>query len=183
MAMRIEESVRVVVASLNPVKREAVCAAFRGSFPGVTLDVCALACPSGVSEQPLSDEETRRGARNRALAAQAARPDATFWVGLEGGLDRLDGRLVAFAWMAVAGPGDRVSEARSVTLPVPPAVQALIEKGLELGEANDRVFSTRNSKQGGGAFGLLTHGRYTREQVYAETLTMALIPFVSDLWD
>ncbi len=51
-----------------------------------------------------------------------------------------------------------------------------------MGEANDRVFSTLNSKQGGVAFGLLTDGLYTRESVYTQTLVFALIPFVHELW-
>ena len=61
-------------------------------------------------------------------------------------------------------------------------MQQLVNSGLELGEANDRVFSTLNSKQGGGAFGLLTDGLMTRESVYTQTLTLALIPFVHELW-
>jgi non-canonical (house-cleaning) NTP pyrophosphatase len=39
-----------------------------------------------------------------------------------------------------------------------------------------------NSKQGGGAYGLLTDGRYTREGIYAQTLIIALTPFVNDLY-
>ena len=69
-----------------------------------------------------------------------------------------------------------------MTLPLPPRVAELVESGLELGEANDRVFSTLNSKQGGGAFGLLTDGAMTREGVYTQTLVLALIPFVHELW-
>jgi non-canonical (house-cleaning) NTP pyrophosphatase len=65
---------------------------------------------------------------------------------------------------------------------MPPAVQRLVAEGLELGEANDRVFATTNSKQQGGAFGLLTGGRYTREGVYTQALVLALIPFVHELW-
>jgi non-canonical (house-cleaning) NTP pyrophosphatase len=90
---------------------------------------------------------------------------------------------MAFAWMAIGGPGDKLSESRSPTLPLPPAVQELVASGLELGEANDRVFATVNSKQGGGAFGLLTDGLYTREGIYTQTLVLALIPFVHELWD
>jgi non-canonical (house-cleaning) NTP pyrophosphatase len=90
--------------------------------------------------------------------------------------------LMAFAWMAIAAKDGPVSETRSVTLPLPPEVQELVFDGLELGEANDRVFSTLNSKQGGGAFGLLTDGLMTRESVYTQTLILALIPFVHELW-
>jgi non-canonical (house-cleaning) NTP pyrophosphatase len=53
---------------------------------------------------------------------------------------------------------------------------------LELGDANDRVFSTVNSKHQGGAFGLLTDGLYTRESVYTQALVIALIPFNNMLY-
>ena len=89
---------------------------------------------------------------------------------------------MAFAWMVIAGSEDRISETRSVTLPLPPRVQELVSGGLELGEANDLVFSTMNNKQGGGAYGLLTDGLMTRESIYTQTLILALIPFVHELW-
>lgn len=170
------------MASLNPVKVAAVRAAFEMQFPGRAVEIVPLSIESGVADQPMSDDETREGARNRARNARRSLPDADYWVGLEGGLEIIDGVLMGFAWMAIAGPGERISEARSPTLPMPPAVARLVAEGLELGEANDRVFATTNSKQQGGAFGLLTGGRYTREGVYTQTVVLALIPFVHELW-
>lgn len=173
---------QVVVTSFNPVKIEAVRQAFLSQFPTLETRIVPVSVASGVADQPMTDTETRQGARNRVAAAQARAPDADYWVGLEGGLDYFDGDLMAFAWMVVAGPGGRVSETRSATLPLPPRVQALVADGLELGEANDRVFSTLNSKQAGGAYGLLTNGLMTRESIYTQTLILALIPFVHELW-
>lgn len=173
---------KVVVASLNPVKIAAVRSAFDMQFPGTAMEITGLEVDSGVADQPMSDSETRRGARNRARNARRAMPSADFWVGLEGGLETVDECLMGFAWMVVAGPDGRLGEARTPTLPMPPAVQRLVAEGLELGEANDRVFATTNSKQKGGAFGLLTGGRYTREGVYTQALVLALIPFVHELW-
>jgi inosine/xanthosine triphosphatase len=174
--------VQVIVASKNPVKIGATNEAFATVFPGASIDVSGVDVDSGVGEQPDSDAKTREGARARALKASEAEPDADFWVGLEGGVEVIDGQLMAFAWMAVKGPKGDVSESRSATLPLPPAVKELVESGMELGEANDRVFSTVNSKQGGGAYGLLTDGRYTRESIYAQTLIIALTPFVNRLY-
>ena len=173
---------KVVVASRNPVKVGATTQAFQTLFPDAVLDVTSVNVDSGAGDQPDSDEATRQGARTRALKSREARPDADFWVGLEGGIEIVDDQLMAFAWMAVQGRVGDVSEARSTTLPLPPAVKKLVVSGLELGEANDRVFSTVNSKQGGGAYGLLTDGLYTREGIYAQTLIMALIPFVNTLY-
>jgi len=172
----------IVVASRNPVKVDATRHAFNELFPEVSLEVGSVEVESGVSDQPVSDEETRRGARTRAMNASQAEPDADFWVGMEGGIEVIDNQLMAFAWMVVLGHSESISEARSVTLPLPPAVRKLVESGLELGEANDIVFATLNSKHSGGAYGLLTEGRYTRESVYRQTLIIALTPFVNSLY-
>ena len=173
---------KVVVASKNPVKIEAARAAFSALLPDADLQMSSISVDSGVGDQPTSDEETRRGAKNRAANARESKPDADFWVGLEGGIEVVEEQLMAFAWMAVLGSNGHLSSARSTTLPLPPSVRKLIDAGLELGEANDKVFATVNSKQGGGAYGLLTDGLYTRESVYTQTLILALLPFVNDLY-
>ena len=173
---------KIVVASRNPVKIDAAKRAFASMFPDAVVEMLSVDVRSGVSDQPNSDEETRRGARTRAMNASQAELDADFWVGMKGGIEVIDNQLMAFAWMVVLGHSERISEARSVTLPLPPAVRKLVESGLELGEANDIVFATLNSKHSGGAYGLLTEGRYTRESVYRQTLIIALIPFVNSLY-
>lgn len=173
---------QVIVASRNPVKIGAAREAFSAVFPDRSIDISGIEVESGVGDQPESDARTREGARARVLKARDAEPGADFWVGLEGGVEVFDGQLMAFAWMAVKGRKSDISEARSTTLPLPPAVKELVDAGMELGEANDRVFSTVNSKQGGGAYGLLTDGRYTRESIYAQTLIIALTPFVNRLY-
>ena len=173
---------KIVVASRNPVKIDAATRAFETLFPDAILEVIPVDVDSGAGDQPDSDEATRQGARTRALNSRRAEPDADFWVGLEGGVEIIDQQLMAFAWMSVQGRVGDVSEARSTTLPLPPAVKELLTGGMELGEANDRVFSTVNSKQSGGAYGLLTDGLYTREGIYAQTMIIALIPFVNPLY-
>ncbi len=172
----------IVVASSNPVKVDAVKEAFGVQFPSATFELISVDVESGVSDQPENDRETRQGARNRVVAARRVEPDADYWVGIEGGIESVDDQLMAFAWMVVLGRNDKIGEARSVTLPLPPAVRELIDDGFELGEANDRVFGTTNSKQKGGAYGLLSDGKYTREFIYSQTLVIALIPFVNELY-
>jgi inosine/xanthosine triphosphatase len=172
----------VVVASHNPAKLDAAKRAFDAVFPGRAIDLLPVRVSSGVKDQPDSDDETRQGAWNRVRAAREAQPDADAWVGLEGGLERIDGHWMASAWMVVLAADGRAGQARTPTLPLPPRVTALIDAGEELGVANDRVFGTRNSKQGGGAFGLLTDGRLTRSGIYAQTLELALLPVTHALW-
>ena len=64
----------------------------------------------------------------------------------------------------------------------PGRIAELIEAGMELGDANDQVFDTTDSKKQGGAYGLLTNGLYTRESIYYQTLVIAMVPFVNPLF-
>ena len=142
------KALTIVVTSFNPVKIEAAREAFGNRFPLHDIRVIPVQVDSGVADQPMSDDETRQGARNRVAEARLKKPDADYWVGMEGGLDFFDQHLMAFAWMVVTGPDNRSSEARSATLPLPPKVQTLVESGLELGEANDRVFFNAEQQAG-----------------------------------
>ncbi|MFW5691484.1 MAG: inosine/xanthosine triphosphatase [Chloroflexota bacterium] len=174
---------QIVVASTNPVKIEAVRLGFAQMFPDAKPEVSGMSVASGVSDQPMSDEETLRGARNRAHVAQRARPDADFWVGLEGGVEPRGGALLVFAWMVVLGRAADGSlmngRARTATFLLPARVAALVLNGMELGDADDRVFDRHNSKQGSGSVGLLTGDRITRTDFYAPAVAMALIPFLN----
>lgn len=151
-------------------------------LPDARLRLSGTRVDSGVSAQPSTDAETRSGARNRAERALQLRPAADYAVGMEGGIDVIDETLLAFAWIAVRAADGRAGEARSATLPLPDAVRRFVETGMELGDASDRVFDTVNSKQGGGAFGLLTDGLLTRESVYSQTLVLALLPLLNPVY-
>jgi inosine/xanthosine triphosphatase len=48
---------------------------------------------------------------------------------------------------------------------------------MELGDADDAVFKTVNSKQGQGTIGALTHGIISRRDYYVPAIIMAHIPF------
>lgn len=171
----------VIVASTNPAKILAVRRAFEAAFLA-RVETQGVAVDSGVAEQPLSDEETFRGARNRARNARQARPDADYWVGIEGGIEDTAKGMDAFGWAYVCA-ADRESQARSATFPLPPAVVRRIKAGDELGPVMDELFNQKESKKQGGAVGLLTNGLITRDALYAQPLIMALIPFLQPrLW-
>ena len=173
-----QESVHIVVASQNPVKSDAILRAFRQLFPDTDVKLTRLAVDSGVADQPMTDAETRRGALNRLQAAQLACANADLWAGIEGGIDRDGDRVDAFAWIVVATMSFQ-SAARTATFPLPPPVVRLIDKGVELGHANDRVLGVSNSKHHGGAVGSLTHGAIDRTTLYEHAAILALAPFRS----
>ena len=167
---------KIIVASRNPVKAEAVLSGFQRVFPEETFDVEGVAVPSGVSDQPMTDAETLQGAKTRAENVRAARPEAAYWVGVEGGCDYLAGELVAFAWVQVIG-GNGCGNARTAMFRLPKKIQDLIEAGYELGEADDLVFGKTNSRQESGAVVLLSGDVITRATYYEHAVILALFPF------
>lgn len=166
----------IIVASRNPVKIQAALVAFRAMFPDEAWEISGVSVPSGVSDQPMTEDETRQGANNRALHAQRSFPEADFWVGIEGGIADDGKEMSAFAWMAILHKG-RMGEARTASFMLPHKIAELVRMGDELGLADDKVFGVSNSKQENGAIGLLSNNVITRETLYTPAIVMALIPF------
>jgi inosine/xanthosine triphosphatase len=166
---------RIIVASKNPAKINAAVDGFKRMFPQVDWDVRGVNAASGVSDQPLSDEETLQGAVNRARQAKLLEPEADYWVGMEGGIETKDGAMEAFAWMVVLSR-QRIGKARTASFQLPPKVAELVQEGYELGHADDMVFGKTNSKQANGAVGLLTGDVVDRSGLYAQAVILALVP-------
>eukprot|EP01116_Phalansterium_solitarium_P009780 TRINITY_DN24087_c0_g1_i1.p2 TRINITY_DN24087_c0_g1~~TRINITY_DN24087_c0_g1_i1.p2 ORF type:complete len:187 (-),score=67.82 TRINITY_DN24087_c0_g1_i1:219-779(-) len=178
--MAAEVARSVIIASTNPVKVNCVRQGFEQAFPGRQFSFEGVSAPSGVPDQPMSDEETFRGALNRATNVKALRPQATFWVGVEGGLSvHEDGEMHVFAWIVVLS-NDRSGKARTSAFVLPAKVAELIRQGYELGVADDIVFKSQNSKQAGGSVGFLTNNVVTRTSYYEQAVILALIPFLHE---
>lgn len=167
---------KIIIASNNPVKAQAVQEGFKKMFPLEQFSLENLQVPSNVSAQPIGDQETLTGARNRAEAAKQLMENADYWVGVEGGVASTDQQKVAFAWVVVLSKTQK-GQARTGIFTLPTEISKLIDQGLELGDADDIVFGTQNSKQNNGAVGLLTNNVLTRSSFYEQAVVLALIPF------
>ena len=175
----------VVVGSKNPVKVGAVhnvlSRAVAGQLlPGVSdLRVEGLAVPSGVSDQPVGEDETLQGALGRARAVLEATPAADWGVGVEGGVLRRDGGYYTCAWCVIADRQGRHSAGGGLQMPLPPAIVHDLDAGIELGHATDRLFGVTNSKQAGGALGHLSKDLDSRQAAYEGIVTYALVTFLN----
>ncbi|QPG05579.1 inosine/xanthosine triphosphatase [Salinimonas marina] len=168
-----------IVGSANPVKVNAAAAALEKVFEqSVTTERRPVS--SGVSDQPLSEAETREGALNRVKGllqqASAQSFDNDWFVAIEGGAAEFTDGPATFAYMAIYHQS-QWSVGRSASLPLPPAVFQALQQGEELGDVMDRLFHTTNIKQQGGAIGLLTQHQATRQGVYEMAMILALAPF------
>lgn len=129
-----------------------------------------------------------------------------FAVGLEGGLEKVvyekHEELWCMAWMAIVGSKSKActsakaeddgycpvhGESKSLnwgyaktgSFLLPPAICDLVlNKGMELGHADDVVFNRVNSKHGSGTVGVLTKGEIDRTEYYVHALKLALIPWI-----
>lgn len=168
---------KVAVGSKNPVKIESVKQAFEIIFPDKKWEVFGADVKSGVSNQPMSDEESIRGARNRAKKA-LKELNADFGVGLEGGMQKIKGKWYECGWMAIVDKKGNEGIGSSVRMQVPEKMMHFIRKGMELGDVNDIVFKKKNTKHGDGHFGLMTKNAITRTIGYRDGVIAALTRFI-----
>ena len=167
---------RIVIGSENPVKIECIKEAFQLVFAGKEFEYRGVAVDTGVDVQPFGEEETLRGAMNRLRSIREKYPDADYWIGIEGGIEKIESTMYAFAWIVIRDQ-NRIGKARTATFEIPKALRELIEKGYELGDADDMVFNRVNSKHNDGTVGKLTDGIIDRIEFYKHAAILALIPF------
>jgi inosine/xanthosine triphosphatase len=170
---------RIAIGSTNPVKCSAVRAVLSPLYPAaefVTIDV-----PSGVSDQPWGDQETRTGARNRAQAA-LDRTGSALAVGLEGGVLDSEFGLMTAAWCVILDRDGQIGVGGNSCALLPTAVVEDVRLGHELGAAMDRLVRQHNTKHKNGAIGILTNNLETRQSAYETIIRLALAPFQHPEW-
>ncbi len=166
---------KIAIGSTNPVKVRAARNALRKIYP--RAEFVALQVPSGVPGQPRGDEQTRRGAVNRARAARKAER-ADWGVGLEGGIVENEFGTMTCAWAAIVDRAGRIGIGGSTNMLLPDEVATRVRAGDELGEAMDAFAKIRGVKRKMGAIGVLTRGLSNRQRAYESILTLAVAPFL-----
>ncbi|MCP4416116.1 MAG: inosine/xanthosine triphosphatase [Chloroflexi bacterium] len=166
---------KIAVGSTNPVKVTAVRKVISRIWS--EAKIIPISVPSGVSDMPMTDAETRLGAQNRAVAARE-KLDADFGIGLEGGVHPEPFGLTLHGWVVVVDENGRVGIGGGGRLPLPENIAQKVLAGTELGHVMDEVLGDLNVKQKGGAVGALTNGLILREEAFALAVAYALAPFV-----
>lgn len=168
---------KVLIGSKNPVKIEATKEAFERFFDDVVVE--GVSVESGVPGQP-RNEETYEGSKNRALALKELHPDASFYVGIEGGIEQTNNTWYSFASIHIIDNKGRMGYGKTTHFVLPQAMINRVIKGEELGTVMDEYLGKFNVKHGQGAAGTLTKGAITRKDFCVQGLTMALVPFLNE---
>lgn len=151
---------KVIVASNNPVKIDAVRQAFQICFPGEIIEIIPIESPSGVSEQPMSASEAVEGAINRAQNV-SHHETTDYTVGIEGGLHFVKVGTTEHcfeqAWACVIDRATGKYQIGSTpAYPVPAHVLELLRQGKDLTEAMDTLYGIKDIGTSQGYTGWLT---------------------------
>ena len=133
------DKIKVLIASKNPTKINAVSSAFKHSFSNKSFVFRGEETPSKISDQPMSEKETKTGCKNRLFFIEK-NFKADYYVSIEGGVDYDNNRLFAFAWVYIKSK-KFVSKSKTSVFQLPQKIKLLVEQGVELGDANDLVFN------------------------------------------
>ena len=162
---------KLAIGTKNPVKIQAVKKAFEQAQ--LDADFISYDVPSEVSAQPISDEETRLGAVNRARHAQR-KEGVEAGIGLEGGVKWIEGTLYLCNWGALVTSEGTVFTAMGAGLPLPDEIAKGIEAGSELGPLMDQFTSRTGIRHAEGAIGVFTNNLITRQSMF-EHIVLQLV--------
>lgn len=152
----------IAIGTKNPTKVHAVQNAFFNHFAG---EFISTNVKSNVSEQPLTDDETMRGAINRARNAIEAE-NGDIGVGLEGGVVKTDHGYFLCNWGAIIDRNIQPIVASGSRIVIPDEIGIEVFSGKELGIVMDRFVEKNNVSQNEGAIGIFTNGCVNRTEMF-----------------
>jgi inosine/xanthosine triphosphatase len=152
---------KIIIGSKNPAKITAV----KNSFLQEEIEFVSLDIPSGVNDQPFSDEETIRGAINRAVGA-LKQGEGDIGIGLEGGVHETSHGLLLCNWGALATNDRGPFIAGGARFLLPEEVAARLRAGEELGPVMDDYAKMKNVRKHEGAVGIFTNGMVNRADMF-----------------
>ncbi|PID15434.1 inosine/xanthosine triphosphatase [Sporosarcina sp. P34] len=157
-----------VLGSENQAKKRAVVRVVERYVENSMISFASV--PSGVSAQPMSEEETRQGAINRSVTVAKN----AYGIGLEGGVHMLFGTMYLCNWGALTTPDGKTFTAAGAQIPLPEELADEIRRGNELGDAVDAYFKKQNVRMSEGAMGMLTAQLVPRDALFEHIMQLLI---------
>jgi non-canonical (house-cleaning) NTP pyrophosphatase len=172
---------KVVILSESLIKISLVKDVISHFFPNDEIEYISLALEKDGPE-PFGDEEIIKQATESIAQAISQISDASFYIGMEGGMVDIDNRMVEIAKAVIQDNEGNVSISNCTTFDVPPAIAKNVRKGADFAESVDLFFKTKGTKLGGGYFSILTAGLVTKKDHYTQAVASALGKLVHKEW-
>ncbi len=160
------------MGSTNPLKIQSV----KNAAGNIGINVIGHSAPSNVRTQPLSEEETRTGAVNRAKNSLRG-TKAELGIGLEAGVFFLNDQVYLCHWGALVDRNDRVFLTNGPIILLPNEYREKLIAGQSLEEIMHHSTGIESLGKKEGAIGIFTENRLNREQVLTEIARVLLAQY------
>lgn len=182
---------KLAVGSTNIVKINAAREGVEHLWPHVK--VFGFNTESGVSNQPLTEEETKTGSINRAVLALNMLEqvgEATLFdtreiclgIGLEGGVDQTPEGLMNIVWCSVVDQHENIYSSCGARFLLPEIIAKRILHGEEMGPIMDSLVKDTDVKKKQGMIGVVTKGFFSRTQEYASIVRLTVGLWYGRTW-
>jgi len=128
----------------------------------------------------MNDSETLKGAHSRALAALEKIPEADIGIGIEGGLQEINGTWFIGNMACAVSKNKSIGYGLSTRVAVPKEVVGEIKKGNNLSVAMHTVTGIADIGKKQGLLGYMTNGHITRESASMQAVIAAVTSVDSD---
>ena len=162
---------KILIGTNNRAKTKAVHTISSLYYPNAEFENKEV--PSLVSSQPMSDEETRQGAINRAKQLMI-NTDASFGIGLEGGVNEIEDVMYICNWGALVTKEGKIFTATGAGVPLPKEIATKLKEGFELGPVMDDYSNTNDIRHGEGAIGVFTNGLVKRSDMFEHIMLLLI---------
>ena len=174
---------KAIIGTANPGKIEGAKQALEAYFDSVEIE--GYKASSGVGDQPVS-EETKEGARNRALNAKEYAEEngieADLFMGIESGIIELYGTwFIANAAVVIDKDGYE-STGYGPSFPVPSQYVEDIIK-TDFGQVVSKIFHQQDLGKSVGGIDSITHHSISRIDITRDAFIMALTQHANDYWN
>ncbi|MFS0822368.1 DUF84 family protein [Bacillus sp. 1P02SD] len=163
---------QVAIGTKNPAKVDAII----NGFAGIEANFLPISVSSGVSAQPFSDEETIRGAINRATSA-LEKEGADLGIGLEGGVVESEFGLFLCNWGAIVDKNNEPIIAGGARILLPDEIAEKLKKGIELGDVMAEFTKKKDIRKAEGAIGIFTNHYVNRKDMFTHVVKLLVGQF------
>ena len=172
----MKKKIKILVASKNPAKLNAVEVSFKKYFENIEIE--GIEASSGVSDTPLTEKETLQGVKNRMKVLDREK-NFDFKVAVEAGTQKIGNIRYLFTWVMIK-KDEKESLGRSISYPLPSTINAELEKTGFLSEIAAKFSNVEDVRSKEGLIGFLSKGKITRSILTEGAVMSAILTFLNE---